>query len=160
MAFDGTKSHLGYVAVELKTTMILSCCALEVRLQPRDKSVCGPFKHYWNEQVMLWYNHSSIRRTLTKQRFGNILTEAWNKAATPANMKAGFFATGIYPFIPSIIPDATFAPILVTHSEDAQVSSVVTLIETPTPALLSQKTWKLLLSMVHLAKLRTKQDES
>jgi len=31
---------------------------LEVRLQPMDKSVFGPYKHYWNEQVMLFCNPS------------------------------------------------------------------------------------------------------
>jgi hypothetical protein len=70
-------------------------------------------------------------------------------------MKAGFCATGIYPFISSIIPDETFAPSRVTHNEDAQVSNVVTLIETPAPALFSQKSRKLLLCLVHFAKLRT-----
>jgi hypothetical protein len=75
-------------------------------------------------------------------------------------MKAGFCANGIYPIIPSIIPDETFAPSLVTHSEDARVSNVVTLIETPAPVILSQKTRKFILCLVHLAKLCTKQEES
>jgi hypothetical protein len=75
-------------------------------------------------------------------------------------VKAGFRVTGIYPFIPSIIPDEAFASSLVTHSEDAQFPNVMTLIETPAPALLSQKTRKLLMCVVHLAKLPTKQEES
>jgi hypothetical protein len=45
---------------------------------------------------MLFYNHSRTDRTLTKQRFGKFLTEAWNKAATAANIKAVFRATDIY----------------------------------------------------------------
>jgi hypothetical protein len=52
----------------------------------------------------------STAHSLTKQRFGNIFTEAWNKGAKPANIKAEFHATGISPFNPSIIPDEEFAP--------------------------------------------------
>ena len=51
----------------------------------------------------------------SKQSFGKIFTEAWDKAATPANIK-GFRATGIYPFNPSIIPDEAFVPSLVRHN--------------------------------------------
>jgi hypothetical protein len=61
------------------------------------------------------------------------------EAATPANLKAGFQATGIYPFNPSITADEAFAPSLVTHNEDTQVSNVVTLTETPAPVPVSQK---------------------
>ena len=60
-------------------------------------------------------------------------------AATPANIKAGFHATDFYLFNPSIIPDEAFAPSLVTHNEDAQVSNIVTVFETPAVAPLSQK---------------------
>jgi hypothetical protein len=92
-------------------------------------------EHYWDEQVVLFYNHST-NHTLTKQIFRKIFTEAWDKAATPANIKAGFSATGIYPFNTSIIPDEAFALCLVPQNEDAQGSNFVTLIETPAPAVL------------------------
>jgi hypothetical protein len=69
------------------------------------------FEHYWDEQVLLFYNHSTDR-ILTKQRFGMIFTDARDKAATPANIKAGLRATGIYPFSPQIISNEAFAPIL------------------------------------------------
>jgi len=61
-------------------------------------------------------DHLSIagmnRSCHSKHSFGKIFTEAWDKAATPANIKAGFFATGIHPFNPSISPDEAFAPSL------------------------------------------------
>jgi len=88
--------------------------------------------------VILFYSHST-ERTLTKQIFGKIFTEAWDNAATPANIIAGFRATGIYPFNPSIISDEAFAPSLVTHNYHAQVSRIVTVFETPAVAPLSQK---------------------
>jgi len=104
-------------------------------LQRMNKSVFGPLEHYWDKQCLLFYNHST-NRTLAKQRFGKIFTETWDKADTPANIKAGFRATGIYPFNPSIIPDEAIAPSLVTHNEDAQVSKIVTVFETPADATL------------------------
>ena len=122
--------------------MILHCYCLPSQttheLQPMDKSVFGTSEHYWDEQVLLFYSHSTDR-TLTKHRFGTIFTEAWDKAATPANIKEGFHATGVYPFNPSVIPDRAFAPSLVTPNEDTQVSNSVTVFEMPAAAPLSQK---------------------
>ena len=110
-------------------------------LQRMDSSVFGPFEHYRNEQVLLFGSHNTDR-TVTKQRFGKIFTEAWDKAATPANTKAGFCASGCYPFNPSIISDEAFATSLVTRNEDAQVSNIMTAYETPAAACVSQKTCK------------------
>jgi hypothetical protein len=95
-------------------------------------------EYYWDERVLLFHNYSTDL-TLTKQRFGKIFNDPWHKAATPANTKEGFQATGLYPFNPSIIPDEASAPRLVTHNEDAQVYNAVTLTETPAPAPVSQK---------------------
>ncbi|KAJ8964249.1 hypothetical protein NQ314_005025 [Rhamnusium bicolor] len=41
-----------------------------------------------------------------------------NKSLTPANIKAGFAATGIFPFNPEAIPDVAFAPSVVTQVEE------------------------------------------
>lgn len=77
--------------------------------------------------------------TVIKQGFGKTFTEAWDKAGTPANIKAGFRDTDIHPFKTSIIPDEIFVPCHITQYEDAQVSKVVAVIKTPAPILLSQK---------------------
>ena len=102
------------------------------------RSVFGPFEHYWDKQVLLFYSHSTDR-TLPKQRFGKIFTEACDKAATPANIKAVLCAADIYPFNPSIIPDEAFASNLLTQNEDAEASNIVTVFEMPAAAPLSQK---------------------
>jgi len=57
----------------------------------------------------------------------------------PDNITAGYRATGVYPINPSLVPDATFAPILLTHSDDAQVCNVVTVTDMPHTALLLQQ---------------------
>jgi len=74
----------------------------------------GPLQHTWDEEVLLFYSHSTDR-TLTKRRLGKIFNEAWDKAATPANIKAGCRATGISPFNPPFIPDEVFSPSLVVQ---------------------------------------------
>ena len=91
-----------------------------------------------DELVLLFYNHITDR-TLTKQKFGKIFTEARDKAATTANIKTGFRAPGIYPFNSSIITDELLLPSLVAKNKGAQVSNVVTLIEMPGHAVLPQK---------------------
>jgi len=123
--FDGATSHLNHSTVGAAD-------------RHDYKSVFKPIEYYWEEHVLLFYSHSTDR-TLTKQIFGKIFTEAWNKAATPANIKAGFHATGIYPFNPSTVSDEAFAPSIVTNNCDAQVSNIVTVFETPAVAPLSQK---------------------
>jgi hypothetical protein len=65
-----------------------------------------------DELVLLFYNHITDR-TLTKQKFGKIFTEARDKAATPDNIKTGFRAPDICPFNSSIITDERLLPSLV-----------------------------------------------
>jgi hypothetical protein len=142
LAFDGVTSYLDHSKVEAADCHDITLLCFPSRttheLQPMDKSVLGQFGHYWDEQVLLFYSHSTDC-TLTKWRFGKIFAEAWDKAATPANIKAGFCATGVYPFDPSIIPDKAFASSLVTQNEGAQVSNIVTVFEIAAAAPLSQK---------------------
>jgi hypothetical protein len=88
--------------------------------------------------VLLFYNHIT-NRTLTKQKFGKIFTEARDKAVTTANMKTGLLSPGIYPFNSSIITDELLLPSLVAKYKGAQVSNVVTLIEMQAHAFLPQK---------------------
>jgi hypothetical protein len=127
--------------------MMLHYCAFQVRL---------PVNYNWwtdcNERVLLFCSHSSTDRAVTKQRFGEIFIETWYNAAMSANIKTGHRATGVCRIHHSINPDANFAPSLLTHSEDAQVSNVLTATEAPAADLLSHKTLrKLLLCLVHMA---------
>lgn len=46
-----------------------------------------------------------------------IFTHAWDKATTPANIKAKFHATEIYHLNLSIIPAEAFSPSLVTKNQ-------------------------------------------
>ncbi|CAH4026759.1 unnamed protein product [Pieris brassicae] len=47
----------------------------------------------------------------------------WGKAATPANIKAGFEATGIFPFDPEKIPPEAYAPSIPTYNPSADITN-------------------------------------
>jgi hypothetical protein len=70
------------------------------------------------------YSDSSTDRAVTKLRLSEICIETGDKAAMSANITAGYRANGVYHINPSVIPDATFAPSLLTNSEDAQVCNL------------------------------------
>lgn len=104
----------------------------------------------------MFYSYSTDF-TVTKHSFGNTFIEAWDKAATSANIKTRFCATGICFFKTSIVPDVIFALSHVTHVEGALVFNIVTLTKKPVPALLSQKKTKKFSPVhgtVHLGNLR------
>lgn len=137
LIFDGAKCHLDYKIVEAAENhqITLFCLPSQTthELQPFDKSVFGPFETYWDQEVLQFMRHNP-GNSLTKQRFSAIFTHVWDKVCTPANIKAGFRATGIYPFQPDIIPDTAFAPSTVTHmfiSEEVSTVSSGVSVETP-----------------------------
>ena len=55
------------------------------------------------------FNRSVGGRAITKQEFFPVFNTAWNRAMTPANIKAGFKRTGIWPPDIEAIPDELFA---------------------------------------------------
>ena len=89
LMFDGVTSHLDHSIVEAADCHLITLLCLLSQttheLQRMDRSVFGPFAHYWDEQVLLFHSHSRDH-TITKRRSGKIFTEAWDKAATPANI--------------------------------------------------------------------------
>ncbi|CAH1986334.1 unnamed protein product [Acanthoscelides obtectus] len=56
------------------------------------------------------------RKPLLNPEDEKILESLWDKAATPANVKAGFEATGIFPFNPDRILEEVYAPSIPTHN--------------------------------------------
>lgn len=46
--------------------------------------------------------------------FGLIFSNVWSKSASPNNIMAGFWSTGIYPYDPNIILNTAFAPSEIT----------------------------------------------
>lgn len=124
LIFDGASCHLDHSIVDVadKHNITLLCLPSNTthELQPMDKSVFRSYEHHWDEQVMLFWTKYKDR-ALTKQRFGDIFSIVWDKAMTPANIKSGFSATGIFPYNPDAIPEVAFAPSMFTediHNEN------------------------------------------
>ncbi|VEN46250.1 unnamed protein product [Callosobruchus maculatus] len=117
LIFDGAKCHLDYSIVEAAEKFDIKPFCLPSNttheLQPMDKAVFRSFEYYWDEEVLKYWSLHEDRK-ITKQRFGILFSKAWDKAATPANIKSGFEATGIFPFNPERIPEEVYAPSIPT----------------------------------------------
>lgn len=118
LIFDGAKCHLDHTIVDVaeRHNVALFCLPSNTthELQPMDKSVFRSFEYHWDDQVLQYWTRYKDRN-ITKQRFGEIFSVVWDKSVTPANIKAGFAATGIFPFNPEAIPELAFAPSEVTQ---------------------------------------------
>ena len=77
--------------------------------QPLDKNPFSGFKHAFNE-TMHKFNRTTGGRGITKQEFFSVFNVAWEKAMTPANIKAGFKHTGIWPVNRAAIPQYVLEP--------------------------------------------------
>ena len=76
--------------------------------QPLDKNPFSAFKNEFNFQ-MKKFNRTVGGRAITKAEFFPVFNIAWNRAMTPANIKAGFKQTGIWPPDIEALPDELFA---------------------------------------------------
>ncbi|KAI4464238.1 hypothetical protein MML48_3g00009674 [Holotrichia oblita] len=120
LIFDGASCHLdpSIVDVAERHNITLLCLPSNTthELPPMDKAVFRSFEHHWDEQVLLFWTKYKDR-ALTKQRFGEIFSVVWDKAMTPANIKSGFSATGIFPYNPDAIPEVAFASSIFTEED-------------------------------------------
>ena len=83
------------------------------KLQPLDRSVYGPLKRLVYSCCDSWMKaHPGF--TMTIYDLPGIVKSALPRAASPANIQAGFGCTGIWPFDRDIFSDSDFAPSLVT----------------------------------------------
>lgn len=83
------------------------------KTQPLDRSVFGPFKKLFSNLCNSWML-SNPAKTLTIYQIGELAGLAWDRSATPSNIKAGFRASGIWPFDRDIFTDSDFLPSEVT----------------------------------------------
>jgi hypothetical protein len=67
------------------------------KLQPLDRSVFGPLKTNVNRACDAWITNDP-GQTMTIYDLSGIVNMSLNSATTPANIKAGFLATGIFPY--------------------------------------------------------------
>ena len=78
-------------------------------LQPLDKSVFGLLKTYINQACDAWMRErDNAGKSMTIHVIPKIVSYAFPKAMTPENIRAGFKATGIYPYDRNIFPPEKF----------------------------------------------------
>lgn len=128
LIFDGAKCHLDHTIVDVaeRHDIVLYCLPSNTthELQPMDKSVFRSFEYHWDDQVLQYWTKYKDRN-ITKMRFGEIFSVVWDKSVTPVNIKAGFAATGIFPFNPEAISELAYAPSDVTHIQDEPKKFIV-----------------------------------
>ena len=78
-------------------------------LQPLDKTVFGPFKTFFNQGVDNWMRQKeNAGKSMTIHVIPSIVSYAFPKAMTPANITSGFRVTGIWPFDRNVFPQDKF----------------------------------------------------
>lgn len=121
LIFDGAASHLDLTIVEAADQLGIHLLCLPSNttheLQPLDKSVFRSFEHFWDEQLLQYWDKYPDRK-MNKERFSEVFTPVWGKCMTISNITHGFRATGIYPFDKSVIPEHAYAPSFPTRKEE------------------------------------------
>jgi hypothetical protein len=100
LLLDNRNSHLSIAALDHFTENGVTVLAFphhcSHKLQPLDRIVSGPLKTYVNRACDVWIkNHPG--QMMTIYDLPGIVNMSLNSADTPANIKAGFLATGIFP---------------------------------------------------------------
>lgn len=127
LIFDGATSHLDITITNKaeELNILLMCLSINTtnELQPLDRAVFRSFEHYWDDELLKYWDQHPDRR-LTKDRFSEVFTPVWEKCISVANITSGFRITGIYPFDSKVIPDAAFTPSSISrrHTVDNETS--------------------------------------
>lgn len=124
LILDGAASHLDFTIADVANSLGITLLCLPSNttheLQPMDKSVFRSFEHFWDEELLrYWERHPE--RTMNKERFSEVFTPVWGKCMTIENIVSGFRATGIWPFNKNAIPVHAYAPSLATQRNNPEV---------------------------------------
>ncbi|KAJ8893854.1 hypothetical protein PR048_006455 [Dryococelus australis] len=124
LIFYGHRSRLDNSELDIAESLEIQLFRLSAHcsheLQPLDKGLFKSLKVYWNSAVDD-FGRKNPGRPLGNLQFRNLFTEAWTQATIPKNAMSGFRTTGIFPFIPQIIPETAFAPSDVSDRTPLQV---------------------------------------
>ncbi|KAJ8945485.1 hypothetical protein NQ314_009238 [Rhamnusium bicolor] len=108
---DNHESHLSIDALDIAkengVTILTLYPHTSHKLQPLDVAVFGPYQNHYNRAVNNWM-FKNPGQTVTIYEIASFVHEAMNKAMTPENIRAGFRASGIFPFNRDIFSDRDF----------------------------------------------------
>ncbi|XP_057653938.1 uncharacterized protein LOC130892510 [Diorhabda carinulata] len=112
LLLDGHASHCN--SVEMleyadEHNVILFCLPGHTTqfLQPLDRCFFKSLKAFWNKACNTFVKANPGRK-ISRMQFGQLLSEAWSKAATVDNAVSAFKSTGICPFNPGAIPEYAY----------------------------------------------------
>jgi hypothetical protein len=122
LLLDNHNSHLSIAAFDYCKKNAVTFLAFPPhsshKLQPLDRSVSGPLKTYVIRACDAWItNHPG--QTMTIYDLPGIVNISVNSIATPANIKAGFLATGIFPYNKDI-----FVSVLICKTDQLQLQAL------------------------------------
>lgn len=117
LIMDNHESHLSVAAIDFCKDNGIIILTLPPhtsnKLQPLDRTVFGPFKRFFNQGADDWML-SHPGQTLSIYDLAPICMKAWDRSATPSNIKSGFRCTGIWPFDKDIFSEEDFLCSFVT----------------------------------------------
>lgn len=121
LIMDNHESHLSFQGIEYCRSNGITVLTLPPhtsnKLQPLDRTVFGPFKTFFNQAADSWHlNHPG--QTLSIYDLPAMCLQAWDRAATPSNVKSGFKCSGIVPFDRNIFKPEEFLSSYVTDRPD------------------------------------------
>jgi len=127
LTMDNHDSHIAWDSVTYAKDHGINIMTLPPhtsnKTQPLDLAVFGPFKSFFNKAADSWMlKHPG--KTITIYQMAELMGTAWQKAATPLNITAGFRVSGIWPFDRNAFDMAGYLPSAVTDRELPQEQSV------------------------------------
>lgn len=123
---DNHESHLQYdvlkYAKKKHITMVTIPPHASHKIQPLDVSDFGPLSTAYDRALLRWLTLNPGCPASIYEVAG-FMGEAFDAGMTPMNIKAGFRATGIFPFNRNIFSEKDFMPSLVTDRPPAATPS-------------------------------------
>lgn len=129
LILDNHESHISIEAIDFCRNNGICMLTLPPhtsnKTQPLDRTVFGPFKTFFNQNADGWMM-ANPGQTLSIFDLSPLCALAWDRAATPVNVKSGFRCTGIWPYDRNVFSEEDFLTSYVTdrpmNDEDRQIN--------------------------------------
>jgi hypothetical protein len=129
LIFDGHKTHISLPLIKLGQDNQVSILKLPSHttslLQPLDVACFKPLKNAWDNRLLQFQRDNNFRQ-LGKSEMVDLICDVWNIGLNPANIKAGFLKTGIFPVDRNVYPTNLFHPVKFASYKATLVQQPVT----------------------------------
>lgn len=126
LLMDNHNSHMSIEALDLAlehgVTILTFPPHCSDRMQPLDVSVYGPLKTFYKSKCDNWMK-GNAGKEVQIQHIPKVIDECLDLAVTSSNIKAGFRATGIWPYNPAVFKKQDF--LAAEFSEENTVATFV-----------------------------------